>query len=83
MSSDSIAIAGGGIGGLALGFTLHQVGIDFTIYESVSELRPLGVGVNLQPNAVRELFELGFSESDLNQKDKNLGTSPIFLVSAN
>ena len=66
MSSDSIAIAGGGIGGLALGLTLHQVGIDFTIYESVSELRPLGVGVNLQPNAVRELFELGFSEDDLN-----------------
>ena len=30
-------------------------------------LQPLGVGINLQPNAVRELFELGISETDLDK----------------
>ena len=29
------------------------------VYEAVPQLKPLGVGINLQPNAVRELFDLG------------------------
>ena len=58
---DRVLIAGGGIGGLVLGLTLHQIGVPFAVFESVSTLRPLGVGINLQPNAVRELevLELG------------------------
>ncbi|QAX31203.1 flavin-dependent oxidoreductase [Leisingera sp. NJS204] len=55
----SILIAGGGIAGLTLGLTLHQIGVPFQIYEAVRGLKPLGVGINLQPNAVRELFDLG------------------------
>lgn len=55
----TIIIAGAGIGGLSLGLTLHDAGIPFHIVEAVEELRPLGVGINLQPHAVRELFELG------------------------
>lgn len=54
-----IQIAGGGIAGLVLGLTLHQLGLPFRIYERVAEPKPLGVGINLQPNAVRELFDLG------------------------
>jgi 5-methylphenazine-1-carboxylate 1-monooxygenase len=55
----AVVIAGAGIAGLTLGLTLDQLGIDFLIVESVRELRPLGVGINLQPHAVRELFDLG------------------------
>lgn len=55
----TVLIAGGGIAGLALGLTCHQIGVPFRIYEAVSEIQPLGVGINLQPNAVRELFDLG------------------------
>ncbi len=55
----TVLIAGAGIGGLALGLSLHQAQIPFRIFEAVSDLRPLGVGINLQPHAVRELFELG------------------------
>lgn len=62
----SILIAGGGIAGLSLGLTLHQIGVPFHIYESATELRPLGVGINLQPNAVRELLDLGL-EAELEQ----------------
>ena len=33
--------------------------------EAAREMRPLGVGINLQPNAVRELYDLGIGERDL------------------
>jgi len=60
-----VIIAGGGIGGLTLALTLHQIGVPCLVIEQVREMKPLGVGINLQPNAVRELLELGFSETDL------------------
>lgn len=58
----TVLIAGAGIAGLTLGLTLHQIGVPFRIHESVRALRPLGVGINLQPNAVRELLDLGLGE---------------------
>ena len=61
-----ILIAGGGIAGLTLGLTLHQLGLPFRIFERVAEPKPLGVGINLQPNAVRELLDLGL-EHNLDQ----------------
>lgn len=65
MAQPPVLIAGGGIAGLALGLTLHQIGVPFVIFESVRELKPLGVGINLQPNAVRELMDLGITQKDL------------------
>jgi 2-polyprenyl-6-methoxyphenol hydroxylase-like FAD-dependent oxidoreductase len=52
---DPVLIAGGGIAGLSLALTLHQIGVPARIYEAAAEMKPLGVGINLQPNAVREL----------------------------
>ena len=65
MARDPVIIAGGGIGGLATALTLHQVGVPCVVYEAVREMRPLGVGINLQPNAVRELADLGIGEPEL------------------
>ena len=62
-----VVIAGGGIGGLATALTLHQIGVPCLVLESVREMRPLGVGINLQPNAVRELYDLGITEAELDQ----------------
>ena len=59
----TVLIAGGGIAGLTMGLTLHQLGIPFRIFEAVKEMRPLGVGINLQPNAVRELLNLGLEDA--------------------
>ena len=67
MSNDKVIIAGGGIGGLTLGLTLHQIGIPFVVLETWSEMRPLGVGINIQPNAVRELFDLGLTAEILDK----------------
>lgn len=58
-----VLIAGGGIAGLALGLTCHQIGVPFRIFEAVQALRPLGVGINLQPTAVRELLDLDLGEA--------------------
>lgn len=55
----TVLIAGGGIGGLALALTCQQIGIPFKVFEHVAAIRPLGVGINLQPSAVRELIDLG------------------------
>jgi 5-methylphenazine-1-carboxylate 1-monooxygenase len=54
----TVLIAGGGIGGLTLALSLNQIGIPAKVFESVAELRPLGVGINVLPHAVRELIEL-------------------------
>lgn len=57
-------IARGGIGGLTLGLMLHQRAICCTPLEAASEVRELGVGINLLPNAVRELAALAAYEAD-------------------
>lgn len=54
-----VGIVGAGIGGLALALQLHRRGIDCVVWEAAVQLRPLGVGINLLPHAVRELTELG------------------------
>jgi 5-methylphenazine-1-carboxylate 1-monooxygenase len=58
-----VIVVGGGVGGLSLALSLHQAGIAVRVYEAASDLAPLGVGINLQPAAVRELIELGLTES--------------------
>lgn len=54
-----VLIVGGGIGGLTLALNLHAAGIPCRIYEAASELREVGVGINLLPHATRELKRLG------------------------
>jgi 2-polyprenyl-6-methoxyphenol hydroxylase-like FAD-dependent oxidoreductase len=54
-----VAVVGAGIGGLTTALSLHQIGAEVDVFETVEELRPLGVGVNLLPHAVRELSALG------------------------
>ena len=57
-----VAIIGGGIGGLVTALYLHREGIGCRIYESVPEFKPLGVGINLFPHAIRRLYELGLGD---------------------
>ena len=57
-----VVVIGGGIGGLAAALSVHDAGIEVEVFEAVREMRPLGVGINLLPHAVRELTELGLGE---------------------
>jgi 5-methylphenazine-1-carboxylate 1-monooxygenase len=65
VTNNLVIVAGGGIGGLATALTLHQIGVPCIVFESVREMHSLGVGINLQPNAVREIYDLGITQADL------------------
>lgn len=54
-----IAIAGGGIGGLAAAAFLLQRGHDVQVFEQARELKEVGAGLVMAPNAVRLLRRLG------------------------
>ena len=62
MNDARILIVGGGVGGLTLALSLHQAGIACRVFEAAPEIKPLGVGINLLPHAMRELTELGLQE---------------------
>ena len=47
-------IVGGGIGGLTTALSLHAAGIDAVIYESVAEVKGLGLGCP-SSNALRQM----------------------------
>jgi 2-polyprenyl-6-methoxyphenol hydroxylase-like FAD-dependent oxidoreductase len=81
MDRRPVLVAGGGIGGLSVALTLHQIGVPCVVLESVRHLQPLGVGINLQPNAVRELYELGIGPEQLDAI--GLQTREFVLVGLN
>jgi 2-polyprenyl-6-methoxyphenol hydroxylase-like FAD-dependent oxidoreductase len=55
-------VVGAGIGGLSAALSLHEVGAQVELFDAAAEIRPLGVGINLLPHAVRELDALGLLE---------------------
>jgi 2-polyprenyl-6-methoxyphenol hydroxylase-like FAD-dependent oxidoreductase len=59
MNTSTVVIVGAGIGGLTAALALHEHGIDTVVVEKAQTLKPLGVGINLLPHAVRELDRLG------------------------
>jgi 2-polyprenyl-6-methoxyphenol hydroxylase-like FAD-dependent oxidoreductase/quercetin dioxygenase-like cupin family protein len=58
----SVAIVGGGIGGLATALTLHRCGLQCRVFEQSPQIRELGVGINTLPHAIGELAALGLLE---------------------
>lgn len=57
-----IAIIGAGIGGLTTAIALQQKGFDVKIFESASEIRPVGAGIVLAANAMKGLQILGLQD---------------------
>ncbi|MGH3381898.1 MAG: flavin-dependent oxidoreductase [Actinoallomurus sp.] len=56
-------VVGAGIGGLTTALSLHAAGAEVVVVDAARDLLPLGVGINLQPHAVRELTELGLGDA--------------------
>jgi salicylate hydroxylase len=59
----SIAVVGGGIGGLSAALCLLRAGFDVHVYEQVGTLGEIGAGLNIGPNASRILHRLGIGQA--------------------
>ncbi len=57
-----VAIIGGGIGGLTAACALSRRGIEVSIHEAAQELKEIGAGVALGPNAMKVLRSLGLED---------------------
>lgn len=71
MASRNIGIVGGGIGGIAAAVGLHRIGANVSVYERAGELREVGAGMMLWPNATRVLRELSLLEQVLARSGRN------------
>ena len=59
---NSVAVIGGGIGGLAAALSLRRAGCDAHVYEQTQTVRDIGAGIQISPNASRILQRLGLAE---------------------
>ena len=60
--TETIDIIGAGIGGLTTALTLKQRGLNVNIFESSSEIKPVGAGIILANNAMQVFKKLGIQE---------------------
>jgi FAD-dependent urate hydroxylase len=63
MKMKKIAIIGGGIGGLTAAIALQQKGYDVKVYEAAPEIREVGAGLWIAPNAINVFERLGIAEA--------------------
>jgi salicylate hydroxylase len=63
MRTSSVAVIGGGIGGLSAALSLLDAGFDVQVYERASTLGEIGAGVQVSPNASRVLHRLGLGDA--------------------
>lgn len=69
-------VVGGGIGGLAAARALEQTGWEVTLFEQAPQVRAVGAGIGLAPNAVRAMDALGLGEA-LRSRSQVQGTIGI------
>ena len=61
-----VLIIGAGVGGCALALALEKFGVDYQLFEQASGFEEVGAGIQLSPNGVKVLHQLGL-EKDLEQ----------------
>jgi salicylate hydroxylase len=59
----SVAVIGGGIGGLTAALSLMKAGLDVHVYEQASSLSEVGAGIQISPNSSRILHRLGLAQA--------------------
>ena len=62
MKISRISIVGGGIGGLTAALALQRFGYRIAVFEQDQQLREIGAGVTITPNAMHALHFLGIGE---------------------
>jgi len=73
-----IAIAGGGVGGMAAAIALQSKGHDVTIFEQTAAYGRIGADVNLTPNAVHAIDGLG---GNVGARLRETAARPEFRIS--
>lgn len=74
----SVAVVGGGIGGLTAALALRAHGIHATVYEQTARFARVGADINLTPNAVRAIDGLG---GGLGERLRENAARPQFRIS--
>src|SRR5438105_3398959 len=64
---ERIIVVGGGIGGLATAIALRQRECEVAVFEQAQELREIGAGLSVWPNATRVLKQFGLLPEVLNR----------------
>src|ERR1043166_1335677 len=62
-SSKTVAVIGGGIGGLSAALALLRRGVDADVYEQSAQLNEVGAGIGISSNGTRVLDALGLAEA--------------------
>jgi salicylate hydroxylase/6-hydroxynicotinate 3-monooxygenase len=57
-----VAIAGAGLGGLTAAATLRRAGFEVRVYEQASRLTRVGAGIQMMPNSMKVLRQIGIEE---------------------
>jgi salicylate hydroxylase len=70
----SVAIIGGGIGGLGAALSLLRAGFDVHVYERAAAISEVGAGIQVSPNASRVLHRLGLAD-----ELARMGVRPLHL----
>lgn len=55
----SVAVVGGGLGGLAAAVALTRAGFDVDVFERASQFGEVGAGINISPQATKALTGIG------------------------
>jgi salicylate hydroxylase len=76
MNLSRISIVGGGIGGLSAALALQHFGYRVSVFEQAQELREIGAGVTITPNAMHALNFLGVGE----RVAKEAGPTEAYLI---
>jgi salicylate hydroxylase len=76
MKVSRISIVGGGIGGLSAALALQHFGYRVSVFEQTRELREIGAGVVITPNAMHALNFLGVGE----RISKEAGPTEAYLI---
>jgi salicylate hydroxylase len=76
MKLSRISIVGGGIGGLSAALALQHFGFRVSVFEKTRELREIGAGVVITPNAMHALNFLGVGE----QVSNEAGPTEAYLI---
>ncbi len=58
-----ILIAGGGIGGLTTALACQHFNLDYEVYEAAPEIREIGAGIWVPPNAMQVMKRLGLADT--------------------